>query len=200
MTAEAFEVAWEAAAKIDGWLDTAEAHWLYDCACKVNGLIVEVGAYHGRSAVLFAHTDNKIVTIDPLRPKDDKENNMLIVEEDYLILARNISPYNNIIWMPEILDRIPLQLLPDRISMLYIDANHIYPHPKQDFEYLQPLLANEVFVAFHDYGFFEGVTQSCNELEKAHNLLVEGTANSMRIYKYRTNTSPDKSIPSARKP
>jgi predicted O-methyltransferase YrrM len=181
-----FETAWEAADKIEGWLDVAEARLLYEHACAVpqETVIVEVGAYRGRSAVLLANSGRRVFTVDPLHARDDEENKMKVTRDDYSILASNIAPYENLVWFPDLIQNIPQEMFPAKIGLLYIDGDHSYPHPREDFEQVLLLLADNAFVAFHDVGSFPGVDKSLHELEAAYLLEEPVQANSMRIYKY----------------
>jgi predicted O-methyltransferase YrrM len=66
----AFEDAYALAAPIEGWLSEAQARRLWDAAERVppGGLLVEIGSFRGRSAVVMASVladDARMVAIDP---------------------------------------------------------------------------------------------------------------------------------------
>ncbi len=199
--ARPFEEVWKEARPIAGWLSTGEAAWLYHNALVTpqNSSIVEIGAYNGKSTTVLAGSGRQIVTVDPLVPGHDEENGVTIVPEDYMILAGNVAKHGNVVWLPDYLHRIPLSMFPKNISMVFIDANHVYPHPKEDFEYLKPILADGTSIAFHDYNNFGGVFRSCTELEEAKVLTPIGLQDSLRVYKYNNYGSnrvqPDIPVP-----
>ena len=72
--------------------------------------------------------------------------------------------YPNITWIREFSKDASVQ---GPAAMLYVDALHKYPHPKQDFEYFLPALARRSVIAWHDYGREYGVTKSIHELIEA---------------------------------
>jgi hypothetical protein len=170
-----FPTAWEKASKIGGWLTIHEAATLYNFACSLphdeRVQIVEIGAYHGRSTVLLAHSGRKVTTIDPLPGWHDAE-----------YLVTNISPHDNITWAREKSTSINWGGPP--IHLLYIDGDHEAPAPKRDFEHFAPHLAGSAIVAFHDYGSDAGVTLAVNELVSAGRLERLSQAGSMWIGRY----------------
>ena len=66
-----FESALAAVEGVEGWLSDGQARRLWDRAAAVppNGLIVEIGSYHGRSAIVLARavagSGAEVVAIDP---------------------------------------------------------------------------------------------------------------------------------------
>jgi predicted O-methyltransferase YrrM len=68
--ANSFEDAFARAAPIEGWLSEAQARHLWDAARRVppGGLLVEIGSFRGRSAVVMASAlaeGARLVAIDP---------------------------------------------------------------------------------------------------------------------------------------
>lgn len=63
--APGFEEAWHEARKIEGWLTKAQASALYDAAGS-GGIVVEIGAAHGRSTIVLAHAARRVVAITPV--------------------------------------------------------------------------------------------------------------------------------------
>ena len=66
----AFDDALGAVSDVVGWMSDAQARMLWDCAAGVahGGRIVEIGSYHGRSAIVLARAvvdDVEVVAIDP---------------------------------------------------------------------------------------------------------------------------------------
>jgi predicted O-methyltransferase YrrM len=65
-----FAEAFGRAAHVDGWLSEAQAKRLWDAAQRVpaDGLLVEIGSFHGRSAIVMASAladGARLVAIDP---------------------------------------------------------------------------------------------------------------------------------------
>jgi len=65
-----FDDALRVVADVAGWMTDAQARMLWDCAAAVprGGRIVEIGSYHGRSAIVLARAAAEgveVVTIDP---------------------------------------------------------------------------------------------------------------------------------------
>lgn len=177
-----FEEAWTKASVIDGWLAKDEAEALYHhAALAPDGRIVEVGSYRGKSAVLLAHLGGSVICVDPLIPCKDKENNMVITENDANIFALNIQPYP-IIWLQEKSTDAAKKISPT-VAFLYIDGSHIEPHPKNDFEAFEPKLIPGARVAFHDYGSFPGVSKAIIELVDSGKLVHNRTVRSMWLGK-----------------
>lgn len=172
---EGFHPLWEEIKNIPGWLTEVEALHLYAHALKVapNHIIVEIGSFCGRSATLFAHTGLQVITIDPMTPSTDYDNCLTITELEAITLRQNVAKYPNITWIRARSDeveasmlqaaKVPSPALP--IGLLYIDANHQYPNPLNDFNHFQSGLTKNSYVAFHDYGSnFPGVKRSVDEI------------------------------------
>jgi predicted O-methyltransferase YrrM len=61
-----FDVAWQHAAGIDGWLTRDQARVLYDEARRVSpARVVEVGSHLGRSTVVLGATGASVTAVDP---------------------------------------------------------------------------------------------------------------------------------------
>ena len=70
MSKRSFEDAFSAAGPIEGWLTEAQAQRLWESARRVpaGGLVVEIGSFRGRSAVVMASAledGGRLVAIDP---------------------------------------------------------------------------------------------------------------------------------------
>lgn len=180
---ETFEQVWKKIDKIPGWLPSDDAKVLYELSTNLppKSTVLEIGTYQGRSAVLFAsNLSNRVVCIDPLEPGTDEQNHLTITEAEVYNLHKNIDLYSNIEWVRKrsinvIWDDLAIVGLTNYpIRLIFIDANHQYPFPKEDYKHFYPLLEPECIVAFHDYGkTFPGVRQSVEELQ-AERLLSAG--------------------------
>lgn len=173
-----FSRAWSAADAITGWLSASEAAALFCAAQEVpdEQLIVEVGAFSGRSTMLLAQTGKRILTIDPL-PVGDSIGKTPIDASVVASLHRVVNGHDNVAWLR--LHSTEVVLPPQsQIGLLYIDGRHKYPSPLEDFQHFAPRLAAGATVAFHDCGREHGVTQSIEELELAgliRRTLIAGT-------------------------
>ena len=70
MSAATFDAAFVPARDVEGWLTEAQARRLWDCALRVprDGLLVEIGSFRGRSAIVMARAlaeGARLVAIDP---------------------------------------------------------------------------------------------------------------------------------------
>jgi predicted O-methyltransferase YrrM len=68
--APSFAEAFARAERVEGWLSREQAERLWDAARRVSpgGLVVEIGSFHGRSAIVMASAladDARLVAIDP---------------------------------------------------------------------------------------------------------------------------------------
>jgi hypothetical protein len=147
-----FDEAWTEADRIQGWLTEFEARMLFEFACQVpdDQVIVEVGCYRGKSTVLLANVGRAVLTVDPMFT--DLRRRRLgpeITEEDVVALRRNLASHENVTWIRR---RVEKYGLPEAtIGLLYIDGEHVYPHPKEDFQHFYPRIARRGVAMFHDY-------------------------------------------------
>lgn len=161
---DAFSVAWSKMYHVFGWLTEGEARALFEAAIQTpeDGLIVEVGAFRGRSTALLAETGRRIVTVDPL----DETITVAKLKIDAGVVAALqsiVDQYPNVRWERKFVKDVEIAR---PIDMLYIDGLHRYPQPLDDFKHFLPLRVGTI-VAFHDYGREFGVTKTVDELEAA---------------------------------
>lgn len=162
-TATSFETAWIEASKVEGWLSIGEARLLFESAIVTpeDATIVEVGSFWGKSTRILASTGRKLYTIDPL-PAGGRVAHMRITTDAINAMESVVRNYPNVTWIRKKREDAPI---PPEVSMIFIDANHIYPAPKDDFLYFEPVLSKDAVIAFHDYESNDiGVTQAVNEL------------------------------------
>lgn len=177
---QTFEQVWKKIDTIAGWLPYDDAKILFELSSNLppKSTVLEIGTYQGRSAILFASNPrNQVICIDPLEPGVDDQNHLTISEMDAFSLQQNIRNYPNIEWLRK--RSIDVKWAPGwglayPIRLVFIDANHQYPHPMQDYLHFYPLLEEDCIVTFHDYGkTFPGVKQSIEELQ-AERMLSAG--------------------------
>ncbi len=68
--AAGFGAAWSAVADVKGWMTEGQGRMLWRCAAEVPqaGKIVEIGSYHGRSAIIIGRSADPTVHIDAIDP------------------------------------------------------------------------------------------------------------------------------------
>ncbi len=149
----------EATDKIGGWLTDAQGEFLYNAAknCKGKGVIVEIGAWKGKSAIWLAKgskagSNVKIYAIDPHTGssgykkrygevwtfEEFKENIKRANVEDIVVPVVKTSEDAARDW-----DGKPIELL-------WVDGEHEYEMVKLDFDLWSPYLIEGGIIAFHD--------------------------------------------------
>ncbi len=143
--------------RFDGWFFRDEAKLLYEEVCgavrRLNGVIVEVGSYCGRSttvlgyAALAVKVDSIVYAIDP--------------HEGILSSGRVPSTYDRFQQNMKTadLERAVIQIrkrstevsLDYKIAVLFIDALHDYRSVSADYAQFAKLVEPGGLVAFHDY-------------------------------------------------
>ena len=162
---EDFDRIWPEIEPINGWLTKLEGGLLWDAArhTQEGSTIIEVGSFCGKSTRLLASTGRKIYAVDPLC-EEMSVGKQRIGQAMVDSLTSACEEYPNITWVREFSKDASV---PGPAAMLYVDALHKYPHPKQDFEHFLPSLAKRSVIAWHDYGRECGVTKSIHELIEA---------------------------------
>lgn len=161
-TCQTFATVWPRVDEVPGWLTETEALALFNAATNISedGVIVEVGAFCGRSTTSLAETGRRVITIDPLQ-FGVSVGGVRIDAEIIDRLQSVVDYYPNVTWWRCKSDEAAI---PPRIDLLYIDAIHKYPWPLQDFKMFKESIVPGGLVAFHDYWTEYGVTKSVDEL------------------------------------
>jgi hypothetical protein len=151
---------------IAGWQDEGDAYKLYEMAYHAGDVILEIGTYSGRSAVIEIlgsqanprrkHTrwfgvdlDGDAIKRTRATLEDWKltENTKLFWGDlATFVKARAISP-----------------------TMVFVDGDHSYDGVKKDIDILSQILKRNVPILFHDYNNpqTKGVQLACDEWEKS---------------------------------
>jgi Methyltransferase domain len=164
-----FDAALHSVAGVAGWMTDAQARRLWDCSRVVDrgGRIVEIGSFHGRSAIvlaLAANSDVEVVAIDPhagndrgpqeLRANADKG------ERDYQTFLTNLD-------RAHVRDRVRHVRLTSAdaigevevpIDLLYIDGAHRYRPARDDIRTWGARLGDGGTMLIHDSFCSVGVT------------------------------------------
>lgn len=126
-----------------------EVRFLFELGMRyfpTNGMMVELGVHHGRSACLLAYIaavkQGNYIGIDHFQC----DRSSLKEAEDYL-WERGLRNWNILVQSTEtvVWDKS------STIHFLHIDAGHTDPWVKQDVERFVPLIAEGGIVAFDDY-------------------------------------------------
>lgn len=162
---------WEEVRKIDGFLSKDEAELLYSTACVVpqEQMIVEVGAYKGRSTTVLARSGHDVWTVDPM-VVGYTDGGYGITREVVEELLANISKHENVM-----LKRCTSTTVHDpqrSVGLLFIDGDHHAPWPRRDFDRFERHLALTGRVAFHDYIGSNDVHETVDALVKEGRLRI----------------------------
>ena len=163
------EKIWELTKPIEGWQLPGDSYKLYEMAYHAGDVILEIGTYAGKSAVIEIlgsranrrrkHTAWFGIDLDPVA----------IPRTQATLEQWNLTKYCTLFFGDT---RGFFTKYPISPSMVFVDGDHRYEGVKQDIEVLAPILARDVPVLFHDYGNPEnkdgryGVERACNEWEK----------------------------------
>lgn len=100
MTRRPFDVAWDAASGVEGWLTRAQGErlWRAAAAMREGGRIVEIGSFRGRSAVVLASAapeGSAVVCIDPHLGSDrgpqELRPDRALGEQDHAAFRENVA-------------------------------------------------------------------------------------------------------------
>ncbi len=142
--------------KIDGWLTEKESHFLFESAQKCKGVIVEIGAWKGRSTVLLGKGSQlgskcKVYSIDPHTGSIEHKNRIDKVWT-YDEFRKNIQNFgltdivNDLVMTSEEAEK----MLDEKIEFLFIDGAHEYPLVELDYRLWCPKLVEGGIIALHD--------------------------------------------------
>ena len=176
---------------IHGHLERNEIEMLYRYASQVapGSEIVEIGSYQGRSTVLLAKgaqaaSAARVWAVDSF---NDQSGFMHTTLDDRAQLLANLT-IHGVVGIVEIITGASVEVAAEwgeyfsahPISLLFIDASHLYKDVKADFEAWSPFVKG--FIALHDTtGNYPGVKQFVDELLAAGEWQVIERADSMAV-------------------
>ena len=154
--------------KIEGHLGLNEGRLLFKIArsLKDNSVIVEIGAFKGKSSCFIAEGINskriQFFSIDTWY-NDTMQQGRQDVFAGFL---ENIKPYKDKIqalrgYSYEVIRNWPQQR---KIDFLWIDGDHSYEGVKRDIQDWLPLVKKKGIVCFHDYRDAPGVKKAVDEI------------------------------------
>lgn len=160
----AVEEAWQQARAVPGFLTEAEARFLaLAAACTpAQGVIVEIGAFKGRSTVALASASARygtgpVVSIDPHTSPSSTDPGLPAGTSslaDFQAALRSAGLTGQVEVHPSFSSDVARQWARP-IRLLWIDGDHTYAGAMQDFDLFAPYLAEGGVVAMHDalHGF-----------------------------------------------
>jgi predicted O-methyltransferase YrrM len=178
-----FEEVWNSGTHISQSIFREEGEQLYKEVMKLpeGSVIVEIGAYVGRSTHVLCTTANLrnsiVITIDPFLTAFDGWHN----SDPKTAFTENVlTKFNNLTLIEGYSQDVSEQIL--YCDFIFIDGDHSYEGVLSDIELYLPKLKPGGCVAFHDYvgSSFHGLQQAVNEkvghwhtVSTAYSLLVK---------------------------
>lgn len=165
------DIAIEKAHRVDGWMSEPELQWLAEQALDKE-VVIEVGAYKGKTTVLFGNLAQKVYTVDAW------EGNFFNAETkqwEYDPNGENILEifHNNLVELGVSGMVMPLQMYSNvafewlkennvKADMIFIDGNHEHPVVDQDMLTYKELLKPGGIYCGHDVYAWAAVEEALN--------------------------------------
>jgi predicted O-methyltransferase YrrM len=198
----ALDDAWQAAKNVPGFLLENEARFLgmmAACAPR-NGVIVEIGSFKGKSAVMLGKLAERygigpIIAIDPhnfnnAELEEHRSNPGATSYDEFLknLETAGVSAY------VEVHRQLSTEVAKswDRpIRLLWIDGNHSYTGAKADFDAFMPYLVPGGFIALHDalHEFSGPIRVFVEDILQSGHFGAAGFVNSIAWSQYRPQDS-----------
>lgn len=134
---------------INGWFGFDEAQYICECirSLTVEGCVVELGSWRGKSTVQIAHecklANREFIAIDNFQKIDS--NKELLMNN---LIKYDVANYCQFL-QNDTRDFIGKWNKP--IALLFNDARHDYEGVKEDLEIFLPWVVSNGFILFHDY-------------------------------------------------
>ena len=150
----------EEALAIEGWMNPAELIWL-EVQAHTRRIVVEFGAYKGRSTKVLAACAVRLHTVDWWN--GDMEKNVL--PEFMANLRAEIDSEKLSVHRMTTQDFGDLAQMEEPADMVFIDASHDYESVKRDIQTARELLGNGGLLCGHDFSNeWPGVQRAVREL------------------------------------
>lgn len=158
-----FETAYEAIKDVPGWMGIEDCRVIYEYASGLEGLIVEIGSYLGRTTKFLSliAPQSKIITIDSFKMGCERCFGRTVADCSNVELIKSRS--QDVYWTRP-------------IDFLLVDGGHSYTQVKKDINKYLPFVKGVAL--FHDYtGYLDnqvayGVKLAVNEIK--HPIEKEG--------------------------
>jgi hypothetical protein len=192
----------EMVADVEGWMSPGQGATLYDSAahCPVDGRIVEIGSFRGRSTVVLAIAADpsvEIVAIDPHAGNDRGPHEIDGFEAE---AADDHSVFNANLAAAGVTDRVrhvrefsddALPLVEGPIDVLYVDGAHRYAPALADIRAWGDRIGDGGTLLIHDSFSSIGVTLAIlRSLAFGGRFRYVGRSRSMSIYRADLGSGP----------
>lgn len=175
---EEHERIWEIAKDIDGWQVPGDAYKLYEIAYHAGDVILEIGTYAGKSAV-----------VEILGARANPERRRIrwfgldVDKSAIRNTKRTLEKWNLMEYCTLFCGDLATFLKKHPISptMVFVDGDHRYEGVKRDTEVLSSFVARDVPILFHDFlnpGKEHGeceVKRACEEWEQSGHVQFMGS-------------------------
>lgn len=143
-----FSEIFEKVNNVEGWMGESDLRTLYEYAKDVNGLIVEIGCYLGRSTTLLAlaSPNSEIITIDPLEETVFSNYSKKIIRSKLANAIRGL----NVTLIQKKSSTVGREWKRP-IDLLHIDGDHLYEAVKKDIKMFVPYVKKGHYILLHDY-------------------------------------------------
>ena len=151
---------------IAGWQSQGDAYKLYEMAYHAGDVMLEIGTYSGKSAVIEILGSRANRRRRRTRWFGLDLDAAAVERTKSTLESRSLTQYASLFWGD-------LRGFPEKHvispTMVFVDGDHSYAGVKQDIALLSGFLGRGVPVLFHDYlnPNTEGVQRACDEWEKS---------------------------------
>jgi cephalosporin hydroxylase len=152
--------------RVESHLTIAERVALYQLACRAR-YVMEVGSYMGASACCFGAAlkrggEGKVICVDTWNNDAMSEGH----RDTWAAFLGNTAEYKNFIFpikgfSVDVVEAV--REIAPRVDLLFIDGDHSYDAVRADWCAYRSFLDLGSVVAFHDYGWAEGVRKVVQE-------------------------------------
>ncbi len=127
-------------------------------------IMVEVGSFLGRSAMVWAEYFNKVICIDPWEGNCGEESKRY--ERTLETFLENTARFNNVFPLIAKSEEAVDFFQDEFFDFCYLDALHDYDHVKQDITLWLPKVKRGGVIGGHDYNSrdFPGLIQAVKEI------------------------------------
>lgn len=156
---------------MEGHFNKSDGYVLYKYCSQVNGNILELGSYQGKSANIIGIATNEKVNPNPVICMDPCEGRMFVEEKVaknegdvwFANLLKNTEKFKNIKVIRDFSVNRVNDYPDDHFELIFIDALHDYESVKTDaFMWLKKVSIGG-FMLFHDYNIYHpGVVKVCD--------------------------------------
>jgi predicted O-methyltransferase YrrM len=102
------------------------------------------------------------------------------IKDTYKAFSNNLAKSTQeIIKIRKKSDEVTATDLPDHVDFAFIDGDHSFKSAQNDVQLLEPLMAKNSVLAFHDALYFQGVSQIIGDVLKRGNWRLEGQVNNL---------------------